>query len=92
MFISSVVLGELYYGARKSSRVTENLQKIDELAARSAVLVCDGTTAKWYGEIKNSLRTKGRPSRKTTSGSQLSPSSMTSHCLPATLTLRRSRI
>src|SRR2546423_528645 len=61
VFISSVVLGELYYGARKSSRVTENLQKINEFAARSAVLGCDGTTAKWYGEIKNSLRAKGRP-------------------------------
>jgi tRNA(fMet)-specific endonuclease VapC len=61
VFISSVVLGELYYGPHKSSRVTENLQKINELAVRSAVLGCDGTTAQWYGEIKNSLRAKGRP-------------------------------
>ena len=61
VFISSVVLGELYYGARKSSRVTENLLKINELAVRSAVLGCDGTTAQSYGEIKNGLRAKGRP-------------------------------
>jgi tRNA(fMet)-specific endonuclease VapC len=61
VFISSVVLGELYYGAYKSSRVTENFQKINELASRSAVLGCDGTTAQSYGEIKNSLRAKGRP-------------------------------
>jgi tRNA(fMet)-specific endonuclease VapC len=61
VFISSVVLGELYYGAYKSSRVTENFQKINELASRSAVLGCDGTTARSDGEIKNSLRAKGRP-------------------------------
>jgi tRNA(fMet)-specific endonuclease VapC len=61
VFISSVVLGELYYGARKSARVTENLQKINDLAAKSAILGCDLTTAQWYGEIKNSLRAKGRP-------------------------------
>lgn len=61
VFISSVVLGELYYGARKSARVTENLQKINDLAAKSAILGCDLTTAQWYGEIKNGLRAKGRP-------------------------------
>ncbi len=61
VFISSVVLGDLYYGARKSSRVAENLHKISEFAAKSAVLGCDGTTAQFYGEIKNTLRAKGRP-------------------------------
>jgi tRNA(fMet)-specific endonuclease VapC len=61
VFISSVVLGELYYGAQKSSRVTENLQKINDLAAKSAILGCELATAQWYGEIKNSLRAKGRP-------------------------------
>ena len=61
VFIPSMALGELYYGARKSSRVTENLEKINEFAARSAVLACDATTAQWYGEIKNNLRAKGRP-------------------------------
>lgn len=61
VFVSSIVLGELFYGAHKSSRVTENLKKIAEFAAASAVLVCDGTTALRYGETKNGLRAKGRP-------------------------------
>jgi len=61
VFISSILLGELYYGARKSARVTENLQKISEFAAKSWVLGCDSATAQWYGEIKNSLRARGRP-------------------------------
>ena len=34
---------------------------MDELAGRSSVLVCDGETAKHYGEVKNLLRAKGRP-------------------------------
>jgi tRNA(fMet)-specific endonuclease VapC len=68
VFISSVVLGELYYGARKSSRVTENLQKIDELAASSAVLVCDGTTASGKETLRIVCARRVAPSRRTTSG------------------------
>ncbi len=51
---------ELYYGARKSARVAANLARIDD-ATSSAVLVCDTATGQQYGQIKNSLRQKGRP-------------------------------
>lgn len=61
VFIPSFVIGELCYGARKSGRVRENLAKIDELVAGSAILVCDAGTARQYGEVKNQLRFKGRP-------------------------------
>lgn len=61
VFIPSIVAGELYYGARKSARTTKNLERIDELVAESAVLVCDVETAQYYGEVKNKLRLKGRP-------------------------------
>lgn len=61
VFIASIVLGELYYGAYKSSRVTENVAKINEFAANNSILVCDTKTAKEYGQIKNNLRAKGRP-------------------------------
>ena len=61
VFIASIVLGELYYGAYKSSRVTENVAKINEFAANNSVLVCDTRTAEEYGQIKNGLRAKGRP-------------------------------
>jgi tRNA(fMet)-specific endonuclease VapC len=40
VFVPTVVLGELYYGARKSARVEPNLARIDEFAASNAVLVC----------------------------------------------------
>ena len=61
VFVPSIVLGELYYGARKSSRVESNLQTVDQFAAANRILVCDSTTAQQYGQVKNLLREKGRP-------------------------------
>lgn len=61
VFVPAIVLGELYYGAYKSTRVTENLLKIDEFATTSTILVSDTHTAREYGEIKSRLRAKGRP-------------------------------
>jgi hypothetical protein len=53
VFVPCIVLGELYYGARKSTRVTENLARIDEFVGSSTVLPCDTVTAQQYGDIKN---------------------------------------
>ena len=61
VFASIIVLGELYYGARKSARVESNLRTVDEFVAANRVLSCDHTTAQHYGRIKNLLREKGRP-------------------------------
>jgi tRNA(fMet)-specific endonuclease VapC len=60
-FVPVVALGELYYGAMKSSRVDANMDRIDRLAASSSLLGCDDQTSRHYGEIKNNLRMKGRP-------------------------------
>jgi tRNA(fMet)-specific endonuclease VapC len=61
VFVSSIVLGELYYGAQKSSRVEANIARVNTFAAANAVLVCDMATAQYYGVIKNQLRAKGHP-------------------------------
>lgn len=61
LFIPSIVLGELYFGARKSTHAELNLARIDDFAADSAVLPCDATTAKYYGKIRDVLRKRGRP-------------------------------
>ena len=61
VFVSSIVLGELYYGAQKSSRVEANITRVNTFAAANAILVCDTATAQYYGAIKNQLRAKGRP-------------------------------
>ncbi|TLY24206.1 MAG: type II toxin-antitoxin system VapC family toxin [Nitrospirae bacterium] len=61
VFIPSIVVGELYFGAYKSTQPKGNVHRIEELVAASAVLVCDATTAEYYGRIKKALRDKGRP-------------------------------
>lgn len=61
VLVPVVALGELYYGARKSGRVEQNLGRIDEFAAAATLLDCNQSTAQRYGEIKNALRAKGRP-------------------------------
>lgn len=61
VFVPGIVLGELYYGARKSARAAANVARVDEFAANSNVLICDVKTARHYGEIKSELRAKGRP-------------------------------
>jgi tRNA(fMet)-specific endonuclease VapC len=60
-FVSSIVLGELYYGAQKSSRVETNIARVNMFAAANAILVCNAATAQHYGAIKNHLRAKGYP-------------------------------
>ncbi len=61
IFIPSIAIGELYYGAWKSTRTQENLVRVNEFAIANVVLECNSETARRYGEIKNALRVKGRP-------------------------------
>lgn len=61
IFIPSICLGELYYGAHNSSQIIANLSKIDDLASSISIINCDALTARYYGEIKQSLKTKGMP-------------------------------
>ena len=50
VFVPSVVLGELYFGAHKSARATKNSARIDELASDTVILSCDTGTARYYGK------------------------------------------
>jgi tRNA(fMet)-specific endonuclease VapC len=61
VFVSSITLGELYFGAYKSGRVEANLADTEQLALSGAAIACDIGTARIYGRIRNELRTKGRP-------------------------------
>ena len=61
VFVPIIVLGELYYGAQKSSRTKTNIARINEFAQTNSVLTCNTETSRQYGEIKNSLRLKGQP-------------------------------
>ena len=59
LFLASPVVGELYYGARKSSRSMENLTRVNRLTQRFPLYSCSLETAKWFGIIKDQLRQKG---------------------------------
>ncbi len=61
VFIPSIVIGELCYGAQKSGRTEANLARIDQLATSNTVLTCDVTVARHYGQVKHDLKLKGRP-------------------------------
>ena len=61
VYVPAIALGELYYGARKSARAAQNVERVATLAGASAVLACDSATAAVYGELKAALRAKGTP-------------------------------
>jgi tRNA(fMet)-specific endonuclease VapC len=61
IFISSITLGELFYGAFKSQRTEAELEKIGEFAQVVRILDCNANTAEVYGRTKTALRAKGRP-------------------------------
>jgi len=61
VYIPVTVIGELYFGAFKSQKVEKNLEIISNLLDTANVLDDNAETAKVYGEIKNSLKQKGRP-------------------------------
>ena len=61
VYLAAPVIGELYYGARKSGKTAENVATIDRLTQRFPRLDCDLETAQWYGIIRNRLQRKGRP-------------------------------
>lgn len=61
VFLSTIVLGELFYGAFKSFHSEINVNKILELANQVPILACDRETARQYGLIKNRLRQQGKP-------------------------------
>jgi tRNA(fMet)-specific endonuclease VapC len=61
VYLCSIALGELYFGAYKSTRVNENLKRIADFVDHYPILVCDQATADRYGQVKLNLRQKGRP-------------------------------
>src|SRR5581483_10893302 len=61
IWLCSIVLGELYRGAFNSGRQAANLAYLDLMSINNDILVCDAVTARFYGEIKQTLIRKGRP-------------------------------
>jgi tRNA(fMet)-specific endonuclease VapC len=55
IFISSITVGELIYGAMKSTRKKENIELFNSFLHEYPILGVDAKTAHVYGEIKLQL-------------------------------------
>ncbi len=58
-YVSTVALGELYYGAEHSIYVEKSRADVDKLADSMTVLLADHATARKYGLLKHEQRSKG---------------------------------
>jgi len=58
MCISSVTLGELYYGAENSSNSSRNLHVVEGFVARIEVLDYDKSAARQFGQLRRELKNK----------------------------------
>ena len=60
LYIPSIALGELYFGAYGSpTRASAAIKDVDALATGMTILATDATTAQIYGRIGNELKAKG---------------------------------
>lgn len=61
MAISAITLSELFQGAEKSSRVSDNLVAIEDFCSRLEVLPYGAKAAQHYGAIRAGLEKAGQP-------------------------------
>jgi tRNA(fMet)-specific endonuclease VapC len=60
LYVPVIALGELQFGAEKSSDQEGNRARVDALASAIAVVPCDAQVARVYGRVKDGLRRIGR--------------------------------
>jgi tRNA(fMet)-specific endonuclease VapC len=58
--VSAIVIGELFFGAEKSSRRTENVASLERFATGDVILPCDLDVARECGLVKQRLRKRGK--------------------------------
>ena len=61
LFVPVIAIGELLFGAERSSKPAANIKSVEELADRTSILHCDTSVARHYGRIKNALKLQGTP-------------------------------
>lgn len=61
MAISAITLSELFHGAEKSTRVSDNLVAIEDFCSRLEVLPYGAKAAQHYGAIRAGLEKIGQP-------------------------------
>jgi tRNA(fMet)-specific endonuclease VapC len=61
MAISAITLSELYHGAEKSAKVSQNLEVIEEFSSLLEVLPYTAKASAHYGSIRSALEKAGQP-------------------------------
>jgi len=61
IYVPSIVIGELFYGAYNSNKQKDNIKKISQFQKDVIILDCDSITGNHYGRIMKELKTKGCP-------------------------------
>ena len=61
LFVPSIAVGELFYGAYRSENVQKHLDQVHLLLQDCKILNPDTETAELYGRIKSALMGKGKP-------------------------------
>jgi tRNA(fMet)-specific endonuclease VapC len=61
IYVASISVGELIFGALHSTNQIRNLERVEQFAASSVIVPCDNDTARCYAGIKHELWRKGRP-------------------------------
>jgi tRNA(fMet)-specific endonuclease VapC len=61
VFLPAPVLGELLYGALKSSHPSANEKRVRELADKMTFIACDEAVCMEYGRLRAALASLGRP-------------------------------
>ncbi|MCC6515919.1 MAG: type II toxin-antitoxin system VapC family toxin [Chitinophagales bacterium] len=59
IYIPSIVIGELFYGANLSKLPLKNIAKINDFISNFSIVKVDEETAEFYGRIKSKLKEKG---------------------------------
>ena len=61
MAMSAITLSELYHGAEKSAKVSQNLEVIEEFSSLIEVLPYTAKASAHYGSIRSALEKAGQP-------------------------------
>jgi len=61
VYLPVIVIGELYFGALKSQKNTENTARLEQFMDKTHILDCNKDTAKEFGKIKHLLIKAGTP-------------------------------
>lgn len=61
VFIPAIAPDELIFGAAKSGRPAENIERVERFASGRAIVLCNPDVAREYGRLKQRLKEKGRP-------------------------------